>query len=297
MGGVDRRDGGLAGRPGGDGVMRLCLVFDKVRPDTTGVYFERACQQLGIACDHWWLRNAPQIPSGYDLYLRVDHGEYTVDLPERLRPRVFYAIDTHLKRSWQSIRALARRYDLVCCAQRAAAMRLPGALWVPLGCDPAWMEPGPGGGPWDVVFIGHDGGNPRKFILQAVRERYPNSYVGTAPHTQLLSLYAQGKIGFNYSIRGEINMRVFEVLAAGALLVTNTLPQDEMASLGLREGEHYVAYQRLEDLFACLDAWLADEAGRRRIAQAGAAVVRREHTYAKRLAQVLAAAKDHGPAL
>ncbi|MBI3331169.1 MAG: hypothetical protein HYZ96_03550, partial [Candidatus Omnitrophica bacterium] len=93
--------------------MRLALIFDKTRPDTTGVHVERAARALGIAADHWWLRDADRIPEAYDLYLRIDHGDdYAVALPQRLRPAVFYAIDTHLPHSWRKIRRVARRYDL-----------------------------------------------------------------------------------------------------------------------------------------------------------------------------------------
>ena len=43
--------------------MKLALIFDKTRPDTTGGYFERACRTLGVAADHWWLRDAERIPA------------------------------------------------------------------------------------------------------------------------------------------------------------------------------------------------------------------------------------------
>jgi hypothetical protein len=268
---------------------RLALVFDRDRPDTTGTYFERACERLAVACDAWEVRDAARIPAGYGAYLRIDHGDYGADLPGRLRPRVFYAIDTHLLKSWAKIQALARRYDLVCCAQRQAALHLGArALWAPLAADPTLRDPAPCGGPWDVAFVGSDGGIPRKFLLQLVRECCPRSYIGPAPHGQLLEIYRQARIGFNYSIRGEINMRVFEVLAAGALLLTNRLPREDMALLGLAEGVHYAVYDAVEELLPAIGAWLADEPRRARVARAGAAAGR-PHTYEARLRQILAA--------
>jgi hypothetical protein len=167
--------------------MRLALVFDKVREDTLGVYFERAAQQLGIPATHFWMRDAEAIPSGYGLYLRIDHGEYSRDLPGRLSPRVFYASDTHLPNSWRRIRRIAPRYDLLCCAHRDGAERLPNAVWVPVGCDAELHGPKTGAGDkrWDVAFVGTEGGVPRKFYLQALRERYANSFIGHAPHTEL----------------------------------------------------------------------------------------------------------------
>ena len=117
--------------------MKLALIFDKTREDTTGIYFERACQSLQIPYDHWWLRDREQIPAEYDLYLRVDHGDdYTVSLPDRLRPAIFYAIDTHLPHSWSKIRRAAPQYDVVFCAQVEAAHRLRNGAWLPLASDP-----------------------------------------------------------------------------------------------------------------------------------------------------------------
>ena len=273
--------------------MRIALIFDQSRPDTTGVYFERACQTLGVACDHWWLRDAAQIPADYDLYLRIDHGDdYTAALPESLRPLVFYAIDTHLPHSWRKIRRLARRCDLVCCAQARAARELRNAVWLPLACDPELHRGGGGPVGWDVAFVGTEGGVPRKFYLQALRERYPNSFVGAADHRQLGFIYGRARVGFNYSIADDVNMRMFEVLAAKALLVTNALTRDDLDQLGLQDRRHLVLYRRPSELFEIIDEFLSHEDARRRIAEAGHAVVLERHTYVHRMKQLLSAASQ-----
>ena len=117
--------------------MRVALIFDRSRADTTGGYVERAAYALGLTADHWWLRDAKRIPASYDWYLRVDHGDdYLLALHERLRPAIFYAIDTHLPHSWRKIQRMAPRYDLVCCAQASAASQLRNGEWLPLACDP-----------------------------------------------------------------------------------------------------------------------------------------------------------------
>jgi len=269
--------------------MRLALIFDKQRPDTTGGYFERACRRLGLACDHWQLCDAERIPADYALYLRIDHGDdYAVRLPARLRPAVFYAIDTHLAHSWRKIRAAAGWYDLVFCAQRAAARRLPGAEWLPLASDEDLHSTAGRAPEWDVAFIGTDGGVPRKFYLQVLRERYPKHYIGAAEHTALGSIYSRARIGFNYAIANDVNMRVFEVLAAGTLLVTNALPHDDLEALGLQDGRHLALYRSPQELFATIDRFLAQEDARRVIAQAGCELVRAHHTYTHRVRHLLA---------
>ena len=273
-------------------MMRLAVVFDRTRDDTTGMYFLRACQELGIQYDHIWMRDAARVTGSYDLYVRIDHGDYGADLPDRLRPRVFYAIDTHLPKSWKRIRQVASRYDLVCCAQRRGAEALHNGVWVPLGWDPGFHAARSGAEKrWDVAFVGTDGGVPRKFYVQLLRERYPRSRIGHAPHTELGAIYGAAKIGFNYSIRDDVNMRMFEIVGAGALLVTNRLSHDDFERLGLYEGEQYVGYRDARELCATIDTYLKQDTRREAIAKAGAQAARR-HTYRHRLQQLLTAVDE-----
>ena len=271
--------------------MRLALIFDKTRADTTGGYFERAGQALGLRLERWRARDVGKIPASSDAYLRIDHGDdYDLRLPERLRPAAFYAIDTHLRHSWKKIRRMAPWYDVVFCAQAEAARRLPNGEWLPLACDPALHRlPMMSAPVWDLGFVGTDGGHPRKFYLQALRERYPNSVIGMADYTQMASIYGRARIGFNYSIADDVNMRIFEVLAGGALLVTNALAHDDLARLGLEDGRHLALYRSPRRLVEVIDYYLAPahDAQRLAIARAGGAIALERHTYAHRLQQLL----------
>ena len=269
--------------------MRIAVLFNKTRPDTTGIYFERAGRALGHTVDHWSLDDASRIPASYDLYLRIDYGDdYSLELPPRLRPMAFYAIDTHLPGKLRKIRRVADRSDFVMCCHQDATARLREAVWLPLACD--WeLHHAPDGPPaWDVGFVGQDGGIPRKFILQAIRERYPNSFVGTAEHTRLGEIYGRCRIGFNYSIGRDVNMRLFEVLAAGALLVTNDTGTDDLKALRLADRAQLVLYRNPRQLMELLDYYLLHDEERRRIAQAGSEAVREHHTYAHRMRRLLA---------
>jgi len=268
--------------------MRIALIFENLIGATTGFYFHRACRPLGVAGDHWRLRDAAKIPAGYDLYLRVDHGEhYEVGLPAHCRPAVFYAIDTHLPHSWRKIRRMAPQFDAVFCCHAEAARRLPKAEWLPVACDSEIHGAVPSEPVWDIAFVGTEGGTPRKFYLQALRERYPSSCIGGFDYTEMASIYSRAKIGFNYAIADDVNMRLFEVLAAKTLLVTNALSGDDLDRLGLRDREQLVLYRTPQELVQCIDHFLRDADERGRIARAGYAAVMERHTYVHRLRQLL----------
>ena len=109
-------------------------MFYNASPGTAGEYFQRALVGLGHTVDHFNLGEADRCARSYDVYVRVDHGDYSQALPAELHPCVFYAIDAHLARSWKRIREQASRYDAVFCTQRRAAEQLTRAFWVPIRC-------------------------------------------------------------------------------------------------------------------------------------------------------------------
>ncbi len=189
---------------------------------------------------------------------------------------------------------MAGSFDAVFCAHRDGAKRLPDAEWLPVACDLELhgsrdVADSP---VWDVAFVGTDGGVPRKFYLQALRERYPQSLIGPAEHTQLATIYSQARVGFNYSIAEDVNMRIFEVLAAGSLLVTNAPCHQDLAALGLEDRQHLVLYHSPQELVDLIDHYLAHPEERRAIAAAGCALVKERHTYVHRLTQLLASVRE-----
>ena len=268
--------------------MRLALLFDKLRADTTGIYFERAFQQLGHEVTHWWMRDAAQAPPGFDLYIRIDDGNYTADLPDGLRPRIYWVSDTHLPNPLKALKRLAPRYDIAFTAMHegTADLRRAGAnaVWVFGGaCDPEIHRRLTVPKRYDVGFVGTDGGIPRKFYLQALRERYPQSFLGTAPHTQMADLYSASKIGFNFVPPAEtLTMRSFEIMSCGAMLLLNAVRDPAVHLLGFEPGRHLVLYRSPQELFQQIDYYLAHEPEREAIAAAGHTLTVQKHRYLDR---------------
>jgi hypothetical protein len=83
----------------------------------------------------------------------------------------------------------------------------------------------------------------------------------------------------------DANLRVFEVLASGALLLTR-LPT-ELTSLGFEEGRHFVGYRDPAEINALVRKYIDDESRRAGIAAAARQLVLEQHTYDRRVEQLL----------
>ena len=270
-------------------IRRVAVIFDSTqRPETTGTYCLRALKGL-VEVEHFQPTELDRIPrDGFDLYLNIDDG-LRYQLPASLRPTACWAIDTHLDPVWHAQRAGA--FDLVFAAQRDGAenLRLAGigsATWLPLACDPAIHGKHDVPKQSDVAFVGHIFPGPRADLLNLIRRKYPNSFIGQCYFEEMARTYSSARTVFNRSIKNDVNMRVFEALASGSLLVTNDLSENGQAEL-FRDGVHLATYREAEDLLDKLAFYLGRETLREKIAAAGRAEVLERHTYRHRMEQVL----------
>jgi spore maturation protein CgeB len=100
-------------------------------------------------------------------------------------------------------------------------------------------------------------------------------------------IYSQSKLGFNYSIFNELNMRFFEIMSSGTMLLTNPIKECNIEKLGFRDGEHLRVYHNPKELFALIDYYLSHDQERELIAQKGYNMVISKHTYDNRVREML----------
>jgi len=267
--------------------IKIALIFNYERKDTTGSYFKRVLEKSDHVCDHYWTRDAATIKADYDLYIRIDHGDYKYDCPLYLRPQIFLAIDTHLKKPFKKIVRQARHYDFVMCVHKNSIRPLKRngvkAEWLPVACDPDIHKRLNVPKKYDVGFVGTDGKkSPRKVLLDEIGKKYPNSFLDKAPYTEMSEIYSASKIGFNYSIRDDINMRMFEIMSCGALLVTNRIKRSGFEEI-FEDGKHLITYRTPRELFKIIDYYLTHDKERQEIAENGYRLVTKEHTYQARV--------------
>ncbi len=231
-----------------------------------------------------------RLPQDYhgDLYFYVDHGGEKVeaDIGRLDMAKVAYLIDVHVIPELRL--AMARHFDVVFLAQKAYVLPFRNAgirhaYWMPLACWPPLHDVGPRDRHYDVAYVGGlnaEEGDRRRLLMEEVATRFPNHWIGKAWPQDMARIYAESKIVANSCINRDVNMRVFEALASGALLIT-----DEAEGLEdlFEDRKHLVIYHDDAELPGLIAYYLEHPEERERIAAAGRELVLREHTYTHRI--------------
>jgi SAM-dependent methyltransferase len=288
--------------------MKIAIVFSKGnRPDTTGVYCLRALGQKHEV-SHFEPEEMSKIQRGeYDLFMNIDDGR-SYRFRADLHPSVFWAIDTHIKP--ERCLEKARDFDFVFCAQRPGAqeMRKAGiaARWCPLAFDPEVHRKYPLPKIFDVSFVGNYGRfrygrffwegkkifKERAKLISLLKRKF-RLFTGNFFFEEMAVVFSLSKIVFNKSVKDDVNMRVFEALGCGSLLVTDRIANNQ--DLLFKHGEHFVEYRSPGGLVEAVDYYLRHEEERERIAARGREEASRKHTYAHRMDYMLSFLTPHTP--
>lgn len=204
---------------------------------------------------------------------------------------------------------MARHFDIVFLRERGHVARYEQmgihAVYLDQGCDPE-EEPAtsfPASTACDVAFFGVYYPSRaatlaalqpnRRVLVYAVRpERWRRAGLDVRPAVfgaQFAEAVAGASIVYGESVRHDVegywSDRVYRVLGHKGFFLTPYTPGFETF---FRNGEHLVWSERRQDLAGLVDRYLGDDAGRRRIAEAGFRHVREHHSYDHRARELLA---------
>lgn len=257
----------------------------------------------------------------FDYHWWVDWGEDAVIGKEKalaLTPpkdggkTIYIASDTHLDDGYRFEKA--NQFDFVFFNQKhalhdyseyaAGQVGINGVRYLPHAAEPQAYPHFEILKKYDLCFIGHmqeyhkgNGINMNRIdVLDHMFKKFPNFYYGSRhpawPEKNLFEdaakKFCQSKIVFNISIGNDANMRFFETLMTGSLLLTNDIPElDNLKEYGFIKDDHYVTYKNLEEAEERV-AWLLEHEERREeIARDGHEQALKTGTYASRIAEVL----------
>ncbi|QOX80334.1 glycosyltransferase [Trichlorobacter lovleyi] len=225
-----------------------------------------------------------------DLYLWVESvGGY---FPENIGaldcPTACWLIDTHLNLPWHL--QWAERFDFVFLAQREYVQQFRdkavNAHWLPLACDPEIHAPSNTPKIHDLSFVGSLSHNPRRQqLLKSIDEVF-GIYCERCWWDDMARVISESRITFNNAVKNDLNMRVFEALSIGSLLVTDQAPGSGLETL-FHDGEDLAIYRSDNELNDVIRFYLANPLLQEQIAQRGRQIVHNAHTYAHRMQDLL----------
>ena len=227
-----------------------------------------------------------------DLVLVAEHlgpRRLPLNLENLKVPRAFSALDPHLNLYWH--RKYASAFDLVFTTQQTSmsALKAKGkpVHWLPWAVNLGVVFDHALPRTYEIAFVGRVDPRLRRkrhCILEALKSRFPVRLWGDRAdnlvnHQEMGRIYSQARVVVNESIQGEVNLRVFEALAAGALLLTEDVGSN---LLGLfTPGRHLITYGP-QDLLEKAAYFLSHEEERLAIAIRGRErVLARHHTLAR----------------
>ena len=295
-------------------------------PVTTAVYMERALKRLCRTTtigpplpleliERWQLQNMKlplkkqEISTSFtpdmteilrdtdpnrhpDFYLWVESvgGHNPTGLSALSCPKACYFIDSHLNLS--SHLEWAQQFDYVFIAQREylPAFREKGCKthWLPLGCDLEVHRAMGTERKHEIGFVGGVAENSRRYqLLSKLGSHFPVHYERCF-WDDMARLFSQSKIVFNNAVKNDLNMRVFEVMSTGSLLLTD-MARNSGQEILFADGEDYAVY-RDSNVVEVARFYLENEGLRKQIATRGRHLAHNAHTYDHRVKDLLAVA-------
>lgn len=238
------------------------------------------------------------LPEGWhpDIFLWVESGVwFPLDNLESMPcVKVCYLIDTHL--NLETHLNVARQFDMVFLAQRAYIPRFlqegfTNVFWLPLGCDIEMHGKRPAEKMYEIGFVGSLNNENRIRLLNLLSQNFPVHYE-RAFLERMAEVFSESKIVFNNCVKDDLNMRVFEGLCSGSMLLT-----DEARGSGLKEmftdKKHLVIYRNDEEMIKLAKYYLENEKEREEIALNGMNEALAKHTYDHRAQELIKKIADN----
>jgi hypothetical protein len=175
----------------------------------------------------------------------------------------------------------------------------PGAHFIPHAIEPSLFLGEEPDRVFEIGWVGQTRGplyRTRERLLPVLSRSFRmNDWRRRHEPEEMARIYRQSKIVVNMArddFPQDANMRTFEAMGAGALLLTS-LPT-ELEKIGFEDGVHFVGYRKEAEIAPLVRKYLSEESGRRRIAEEAREKVLREHSYDRRVEKILELVKRDG---
>ena len=218
-----------------------------------------------------------------DVYINIEPCELIIRYPGR--KSCYWEIDNHIHKGEDH-----QKYETVgnvFITQKHFQHLYPKdkTHWLPLASDPEKHKLYPDEKiEFDVGFLGNDTYPRRRDLLEKIGSNYKLLRSTAKPGEEYSRMLSRCKILFNCSMDNDMNMRFFEAMSIGRMLLSDKVEgQDDL----FKDGEHYVSFTDWPDLNKKIKKYLKNGKKREAIAKNGARYSHAFHTYRDRLNKML----------
>ena len=281
---------------------------------TTPYYYERAFRKLGktITCGPSTSKDKRQgIPCGInadiqkithsiqpDCFILFPEGNFF--LPQNIEkitvPKILILSDSFINLHWH--KHYAQLFDFVFVAQKGYVSQLKklgikNTYWLPNACDPEIHQDLHLERIYDIGFVGtlNTLHNPRRSLyIKILSKHFKSQITSNIWYKEISKIYSQSRIAFNICGAQDLNMRVFETMATGSMLLTDYIPHGLLDLF--KDRHHLVTYHSPQEAASLIRYYLTHEDKRIKIAQRGQKEVLDKHTYLHRAQVIISKIKD-----
>jgi hypothetical protein len=235
-----------------------------------------------------------------DLFLFIEGGSMKI-FPKGLERlsclTCWYGIDTHM--NYEKHLAISRVFDVSFIAQKefVERLKLEGIIqvfWLPLGFEPSINQQNSEAKDFLISYVGSDNANmhqERHNLITAIRNNFDNISFGRATPTQMSDIYSRSLMVFNKSVNNDINMRYFEAMGEGAVLLTDKAINNGAEDL-FQEGTHFVEYRDRNHLITLIEYFRDHPLKAKEIGDNAQKLINERHTYKHRTDSMLTTLKS-----
>jgi len=228
-----------------------------------------------------------------DLILFVEGGDmgiFPVNYEQLGIPSIWWGIDTH--NDYRKHLRISRLFDHSFIAQQSFVEKLKidgirSVSWLPLAYPKQKNQAA--SRDLDIAYVGSTDWSKypeRGLLLKAISDAHGRIFVGQATPKRMFEIYEKSKVVFNYSPMNDLNMRFFEAIGSGAVLITNPIVDNGVEDL-FEKNTDFLEYSSLQDLTSTLEKLLIEHDTIHNISSNGLKKVLENHTYHHRAEAIL----------
>lgn len=235
-----------------------------------------------------------------DLFLFIEGGSMKI-FPKGLEKlpclTAWYGIDTHM--NYAKHLAISRVFDVSFIAQKEFVdrLKLDGIMkvfWLPLGFEPSTNGRNSKTKDFLISYVGSDNANmhpERHSLIRAIKNNFKQLSFGRATPNEMSDIYARSLMVFNKSVNNDINMRYFEAMGEGAVLLTDKAINNGTEDLFV-EGVHFLEYRDQNHLIELIAYFRDHPAKAKEIGDNARKLINEKHTYKNRIDSLLTILKS-----